>query len=178
MGGPEPTTASKTYRFDDPPSNDPSTLRTICRPTVLPIVRAALFTIACTTVSPRREPPEPSTPPSAAPADSNHPPPEFPATPPAGTAAPAPAPKAAIFPFNLSYANSPQHRHYIGSENDFPPPGVLCLKLFEIIRHPDRSAAEWRNLLFVWRSDHATRRVDFQILEGELVWCPARSLHK
>src|SRR6266702_3769041 len=78
--GPGPTTGSKTYRFEDPPSNDPSTPRMICRPTVLPIVRAALFTIACTTVSPRREPPEPpSTPPSAVPAASrlpSHPEPE------------------------------------------------------------------------------------------------------
>src|SRR5437879_3051685 len=74
-----------------PPSKDPNTPRIICRPTVLPIVRAALFTAACSTVSPRREPPEPSTPPSAAPADSSHPPPDEvpaaappPATPPAG----------------------------------------------------------------------------------------------
>jgi hypothetical protein len=70
--------ASYAYRFEDPPSNDPRTPRMICRPTVLPIVRAALFTIACTFVSPRREPPEPSTPPSAAPADSNHPSPSIP----------------------------------------------------------------------------------------------------
>src|SRR5437867_3551251 len=105
MGGPEPTTGSKTYRFEDPPSNDPSTPRMICRPTVLPIVRAALFTIACTTVSPRREPPEPSTPPSADPADSSHPPPDDLATPPAGAPAPvevpAPVPEATTFPFSL-----------------------------------------------------------------------------
>ena len=97
--------ASKPYRLEDPPSNDPSTPRINCRPTVLPIVRAALFTIACTTVSPRREPPEPSTPPSAVPADSNHPPPDDPdepATPPAGAPAPVPAPAPATFPFSGS----------------------------------------------------------------------------
>src|SRR5260370_18489007 len=91
---------SKTYRLEDPPSSDPSTPRINCRPTVLPIVRAALFTIACTTVSPRREPPEPTTPPSAAPADSNHPLPALPPTPPPRTAPPPPA--ATPFPFTLS----------------------------------------------------------------------------
>src|SRR5258708_2372053 len=64
---------ARSYRleFDDPPSNDPSTPRMICRPTVLPIVRSALFTIACTTASPRRAPPKPTTPPSAP--DPRHP---------------------------------------------------------------------------------------------------------
>src|SRR5277367_5531175 len=74
------------YRLLDPPISDPSTPRINCRPTVLPIVRAALFTAACSTVSPRREPPEPSTPPS----DSIQPPPVLPAAPPEGTGFPAP----------------------------------------------------------------------------------------
>jgi hypothetical protein len=29
--------------------------------------------------------------------------------------------------------------------------------VIDMIRHPDRSAAEWRDLLFVWVSTHATR---------------------
>src|SRR3974390_661927 len=37
-----------------PPNSDPNTPRTICRPTELPIARAALFAIASTMVSPRR----------------------------------------------------------------------------------------------------------------------------
>ena len=43
----------------DPPSNDPSTPRTISRPTLLPMVRAALLAIAAPKESPRRPPVEP-----------------------------------------------------------------------------------------------------------------------
>jgi hypothetical protein len=42
-----------------PPSNDPNTPRTICRPTVLPSVRAALLAIVSARLSPRRPPDEP-----------------------------------------------------------------------------------------------------------------------
>ena len=72
----------------------------ICRPTVLPIVRAALFTIACTTVSPRRPLPDPSTDPAAASRLPSQPDPEAagaPATPPPGA-----TPEAKTFPFNFS----------------------------------------------------------------------------
>lgn len=99
MSHPATLRRTSSYRFDEaPPINDPSTPRIICRPTVLPIVRAALFTIACTTVSPLRDPPDPSTPPIV----SIHPEPEVPvdpATPPAGV---APPPEATTFPFNFS----------------------------------------------------------------------------
>jgi hypothetical protein len=42
-----------------PPSRDPSTPRTICRPTVLPRVRAALLARVSARVSPHRPPAEP-----------------------------------------------------------------------------------------------------------------------
>src|SRR5580704_16395251 len=42
-----------------PPSSDPSTPRTICRPTVLPSVRAALLAMVSARLSPRRPPEEP-----------------------------------------------------------------------------------------------------------------------
>src|SRR4051812_2907134 len=93
----------RSHRLEDPPSKDPSTPRTICRPTVLPMVRAALFTIACTTVSPRRDPPDPSTPPRAVPAASRLPSQPEPEA--AGSDAPPP-PGATLdptaLPFNLS----------------------------------------------------------------------------
>src|SRR6266699_1931608 len=34
--------------------------------------------------------------------------------------------------------------------------GAPGFEVIDIIRHPDRSAAEWRDLLFVWVSTHAT----------------------
>jgi hypothetical protein len=40
-------------------------------------------------------------------------------------------------------------------------------EVIDIIRHPDRSAAEWRDLLFVWGSAHAMRCDDVANL-GEL----------
>src|ERR1700761_2954311 len=47
------------YRRVLPPSRDPRTPRTICRPTVLPSVRAALLAMVSTRLSPRRPPEEP-----------------------------------------------------------------------------------------------------------------------
>jgi hypothetical protein len=34
---------------------------------------------------------------------------------------------------------------------------AACSEVIEMICHPDRSAAEWRDLLFVWVSTHAAR---------------------